>query len=179
MRTIPIPPFLAKVTMDLESPSFFDCSTLFRDTAKQFDSDNKDDATVPESTKTMKAVLSYLWAIGHNRLSHVPFQPSVRPTVVSKPNVLHMPFLHAEQEEQPPKEAVPIEEQSLLKGMTPKLEITIKNNSMGLSTAPASAPKHKFENRFTPIFQTLLLTASATASSSIPTESCASACEYF
>ncbi len=82
--------------MDLESLSFFDYSTLFRDTAKQFDSDNKDDATVPESTKTMKAVLSYLWVIGHNRLSHVPFQPSVRPTVVSKPNVLHMPFLHAE-----------------------------------------------------------------------------------
>ena len=120
----------------------------------------------------MKLVLSYLWALGHNRLEPVPFQPSVRPSVTKNCSDLHMTFLHIEPEMPPPKDTVTPKEPSLLEKMNSSLETIVENNIMRHTALSSSSSKRKFENRQTNIFQTLLLTASATDSSSIPTEPC-------
>ena len=159
-NAIPVPPFLAEAIIDMEFPSVYDCFSLFRAAAKKFDEENKDNATVPESTETMKIVLSYLWALGHNHLDPVPFQPSVRPSVTKTCSDLHMTFLHVEPENPPPTDTATSKEPSLLEKMNSSLETIVENNIMGHTTLASSSSKRKFKNRLTSIFQTLLLTKS-------------------
>ena len=48
-NAIPIPPFLAKAIINIESPSIYDCFSLFCAATKHFNDDNKDNATVLNS----------------------------------------------------------------------------------------------------------------------------------
>ena len=90
---IPIPPFLTAAIIGLDCAPVYNVFMACQAAAKAFDKENKDDATVPESTETMKVILTFLWAAHHNKIASVATQPSARPEIVQKLSELHLAFL--------------------------------------------------------------------------------------
>ena len=166
-----IPPFLTKQLLDLTSPSaaqvFVNCQLA----AKIFDT-AKEPGT-PASLSSMKKILPFLWAAHHKKIDTVPTSPQVSQAITLECTRMHSIFKAPD-----PQTQNPTTNPSVFESMNGKLEQMLSNSIMAQTNA-APVNKKSFENRCNATFKTLVLTASAKNSDSIPTEPSESSRAFF
>ena len=176
-NAVSLPPFITKALLPLESPTAADMFMATIEAANEFDK-NKED-TVPSATESLKEILPYLWAAHHKKIGTVETSPHISKEIARKSTLFHNTEILTI-----PLPSKPIQVEDLtgpprvIDQMNTRLGQLVSNSIMAQAASSASNKK-KFETRLNSLVHTLVLTGSAADSSSIPTEPCASAREFF
>ena len=171
-----LPPFLIKALLPLNSPSAAEVYVAAQLAAKIFDRDKE--AIFPASSISMKKLLPFLWSAHHKKIQTVATTPSVSPAIALKCKNMHDIFEYQNPAPTPQTTNTPVTYPSIFESMNASLEQIVANNIMAQS-ATGTQNKRSFENRCNATFQTLVLTASAMNSDSIPTEPSPTSRQFF
>ena len=171
-----IPPFITKHLLPLNSPSAAKTFVEAQLAAKIFDTE-KAPAT-PASASSMKKILPFLWSAHHGKIKTVPTSPQVSQAIAAACNQMHSIFKENTTTTSNSSSPTNTTDPSVFERMSANLEQMVANNIMAQSTA-APSNKKSFENRLNDTFKTLVLTASAPNSDSIPTEPSESSRSFF
>ena len=173
---ISLPPFLTKQIIPLNSPTAAQVFVEAQLAAKIFDTTKG--PAIPASSHSMKKVLPFLWAAHHEKIQAVPTTPSISAAIAMKCKAMHSIFKKVTFGNNSSTSQINITEPSILESMNANLEQMVANSIMSQSAA-APSNKKSFEVRCNDTFKTLILTASAPNSDSIPTEPSASSRSFF
>ena len=166
---MPLPPFITKHLIHLNSPTAAQVYVETQLAAKIFDREKG--PLIPASSATLKTLLPFLWSAHHKKIQSVPTTPSVSDTIKQKCKVMHEIFASLSPESTPntSNNTNGNTDPSVFESMNASLEQIVASTIMAQS-ATGTQNKKSFENRCNATFQTLILTASAKNTDTIPSE---------
>jgi hypothetical protein len=170
----PIPPFLAAAVLKMDHPTPAKVFLHLKDVAEK-EQTNEGDPTGTEPVATsLKVILPFLWAVHKGLIPPVAKQCSFAPAIKQKTDNLHQ-LLHKHKE----RPTQPHPDGNALEKVTRSLDQIVEKGLMNSASPEAPTNKKSFEHRLSSISKTLILTASAPNSSTIPTEPSPTARDFF